>query len=153
VRDVMDLIKPHRRVQRALGCATGALRLRDQRPLVGTTAARALCGFNRAADDRDWLTPESRRSTRSGDRVAVLEELSSPTTTSRVAERGVLHGGYAPSEQFPSRSEFRASRPASADTPSTSGNSDGGRSAESSDPSPLEPVQLTCRRLQPYDSP
>ncbi|HZE66147.1 MAG TPA: ATP-grasp domain-containing protein [Sporichthyaceae bacterium] len=57
VRDVMDLIKPH-------GACNVQLRLRDGVPYVfeinarcsGTTAARALCGFNEPLMIADWLT-------------------------------------------------------------------------------------------------
>jgi carbamoyl-phosphate synthase large subunit len=57
VRDVMELIKPH-------GACNVQLRLRDGVPYVfeinarcsGTTAARALCGFNEPLMIADWLT-------------------------------------------------------------------------------------------------
>jgi carbamoyl-phosphate synthase large subunit len=57
VRDVMDILKPH-------GATNVQLRLRDGVPHVfeinarcsGTTAARALCGFNEPLMIADWLT-------------------------------------------------------------------------------------------------
>jgi carbamoyl-phosphate synthase large subunit len=99
VRDVMELIKPH-------GPCNVQLRVRDGVPYVfeinarcsGTTAARALCGFNEPLMIADWLTQGTAPQYEIREATVLRywqELLVDNEDVAELGERGVLHrGGY-----------------------------------------------------------